>query len=1098
MVNNSKSNIKNYLFRKRHTIAAMAIALPLLATPGIAFAVDETPSGEVIPTAITEVSVTSTSDQTPSLMVAAPTSEINDIDTADVTPSAQTQTTEPKQDEAADTANGEPAVSTSPNTTATSIKPIISTNTVPEHAPQNREVHAILSDGLYEIATYSNSHKVIDVTGGSRNNGTAIQTYRSNGSGAQIWRVKHLGDGIYTLQNLRSDKYLDVPSAKAVKGAKIQQYSGNSTRAQQWEIVPDEKRAGYFTLRTHLENSLALDTEMNNITLKLAEGKDSQAFTFEKITAAISNGIYEIYNVNSHKPIEIPGGNQKEDTPISIYAPNNSASQRWRITLAGKDCYTIQNVKTGKYLSANTTRGKLNSVISQRTASYANNQMWKLNPIEDSGMFTVTSILDSTKTLDVTGAKTANGTKLQLYKSNNTLAQYFSLSKIEQCLADGVYELNNLNSHLAIGVKSGSIAQGGNIQQVSAQPDSSHYFYAHYNHEDGYYTFTNVKSGKRLEVQNGSNAKGGNIQQGEVSNAFAQRWSIRTDNNTPGLYGIYSSIGGLALDVRGGSITNGANIQVWTSNNSSAQRWTFKHINQWLNDGAYTIVAANNNNNVLAVTDGDRNDSSAITTQPRKTGSTYQKWYLNWEGNLIKIVNVSTGKALDIRGGKTNNGTIIQQYQSNNSKAQRWLPIMTDSGIMLQSALDARVVIDISGGSKSSGAKIQTYFSNNSLAQRFLFVSSHLFDSGVIYTIYGAAENPSDKPNQVIDIQGGSTKSGARVQMYAANNSPAQRFKLIPVGEDNYRLQNIKSGLFITANPSGILTQTATDNSSTIWLPRWDFDTNSIVLMSSSQLQVMTAANGQLNLTPLAANNPAQGFLFTNTSQQKRLHGIDISGWNADINIARIPADFVIVKATQGTTYENPYFRKHAAETLAAGKLLGLYHFVDTTKGAINEARHFVNSIRGKAGETNYIGKAALFLDWENNDISHQNNINKGPNYAKAFLDEVKRLTGGVKPLIYMSKSVTGNSYNWQSVADAGYGLWMAQYLYKYYDNGVKGHVDNPTLIYNDAEDGQREWSKPTLYQYTSKGQLPNYDKYLDMNVFYGSVSDWNDLAAWH
>ncbi|MGR1084061.1 GH25 family lysozyme, partial [Olegusella massiliensis] len=228
------------------------------------------------------------------------------------------------------------------------------------------------------------------------------------------------------------------------------------------------------------------------------------------------------------------------------------------------------------------------------------------------------------------------------------------------------------------------------------------------------------------------------------------------------------------------------------------------------------------------------------------------------------------------------------------------------------------------------------------------------------------------------------------------------------------------------------------------------------------------------------------------------LHGIDIYSGDGDagINIATIPADFIIVKATQGTTYVNPYFQQHARETLAAGKLLGIYHFVDTTKGALNEARHFVNTIKGTLGGMNYIGKATLFLDWENNDVTGQNNIGKGPKYAKTFLDEVSRLTGGVKPLIYMSKHVTGESYNWKEVADAGYGLWMAQYLNKYYNNGVNGHVDNPTLIYDDASDNQKEWPKPTLYQYTSRGRLPGYSKELDMNVFYGTPQYWKYLAS--
>lgn len=37
--------------------------------------------------------------------------------------------------------------------------------------------------------------------------------------------------------------------------------------------------------------------------------------------------------------------------------------------------------------------------------------------------------------------------------------------------------------------------------------------------------------------------------------------------------------------------------------------------------------------------------------------------------------------------------------------------------------------------------------------------------------------------------------------------------------------------------------------------------------------------------------------------------------------------DFVIVKATGGKGYTNACFKRHADETLAAGKLLGCYHY---------------------------------------------------------------------------------------------------------------------------------------------------------------------------
>lgn len=58
------------------------------------------------------------------------------------------------------------------------------------------------------------------------------------------------------------------------------------------------------------------------------------------------------------------------------------------------------------------------------------------------------------------------------------------------------------------------------------------------------------------------------------------------------------------------------------------------------------------------------------------------------------------------------------------------------------------------------------------------------------------------------------------------------------------------------------------------------------------------------------------------------LNGIDISGWQEDLAVSRMSTcDFVIVKAIGDKSFTNKCFRRHADETLAAGKLLGCYHY---------------------------------------------------------------------------------------------------------------------------------------------------------------------------
>ncbi|MEV6833810.1 ThuA domain-containing protein [Streptomyces sp. NPDC051133] len=71
--------------------------------------------------------------------------------------------------------------------------------------------------------------KCVDVAGASSANGTAIQLYDCNGTGAQKWTVGSTG----TLSAL--GKCMDVTSAGTANGTKIQLYDCNGTASQVWQ-----------------------------------------------------------------------------------------------------------------------------------------------------------------------------------------------------------------------------------------------------------------------------------------------------------------------------------------------------------------------------------------------------------------------------------------------------------------------------------------------------------------------------------------------------------------------------------------------------------------------------------------------------------------------------------------------------------------------------------------------------------------------------------------------------------------------------------------------------------------------------------------------
>lgn len=203
------------------------------------------------------------------------------------------------------------------------------------------------------------------------------------------------------------------------------------------------------------------------------------------------------------------------------------------------------------------------------------------------------------------------------------------------------------------------------------------------------------------------------------------------------------------------------------------------------------------------------------------------------------------------------------------------------------------------------------------------------------------------------------------------------------------------------------------------------------------------------------------------------MNGIDISRYQKGIDLAAVPCDFVIVKASQGSSsYVYPTFKEQITQAESLGKLLGVYHYA-STGGAIAEAEKFLKTVK------NYIGKAILCFDWEKDDNANFSN----PEYALSWLRYVEQKTG-IKPFIYMSKSV---ARQYKNIWDPSFPFWCAQYKKK----APTVYVDDPwTDVY-----GFGPWTDCKILQYSSDGRLPGYPEDLDLDKAYISAEEWLNYA---
>lgn len=193
------------------------------------------------------------------------------------------------------------------------------------------------------------------------------------------------------------------------------------------------------------------------------------------------------------------------------------------------------------------------------------------------------------------------------------------------------------------------------------------------------------------------------------------------------------------------------------------------------------------------------------------------------------------------------------------------------------------------------------------------------------------------------------------------------------------------------------------------------------------------------------------------------MNGIDISHHHSTINLSAVPHDFMITKATEGTSFVDNCCDRFYQTAKALGKCLGVYHYANG-KDYKAEADHFLKNVAG------YVGEAMLILDWESQGNRSWGNGDKA--WIKNWCDYVYKQTG-VKPVIYIQKSAMSRA---QGIGD--YGLWIAQYG----SNNATGYQATP-------------WNEGAytcmMRQYSSHGKLSGYSGYLDINKFYGDRNTW-------
>ncbi len=193
------------------------------------------------------------------------------------------------------------------------------------------------------------------------------------------------------------------------------------------------------------------------------------------------------------------------------------------------------------------------------------------------------------------------------------------------------------------------------------------------------------------------------------------------------------------------------------------------------------------------------------------------------------------------------------------------------------------------------------------------------------------------------------------------------------------------------------------------------------------------------------------------------VRGLDLSSHNGDIDFEMIAGDsidFIMLKATEGTTFKDPRFHDNYTRARKAGiKAVGAYHFFRFDTDGEMQAINFLNSLRGKTLD---LPAVIDIEEWSNPDDIATDDIVKR---LRAMIECLER--NGHNVMFYTNKD--------------GYTRFIKG-RFERYPLWICSFTDPP------LGEGNDHWS---IWQYSHRGWTEACNSEVDLNTFNGTRDEW-------
>ena len=472
--------------------------------------------------------------------------------------------------------------------------------------------------------------------------------------------------------------------------------------------------------------------------------------TFSIYADNFSAGAFVVSSaVDGSQVLDVPGASKDEGTAVQLFARNDSDAQTFEFEKTDDGFYIIKNTRSGLYLTLYTTWAELRNATAVTQQGYYGglSQKWCIKSAGN-GQYVISSAMDCSMVLDVSGGVAQNGSAVQAYTDNGTAAQRWSFEpaktvreRVDELaaanagtVAPGTYAVRSaLSSSCVLDAAGAGTADGTAAQTWSANGTDAQAWLV----EDagaGYVTVRNAASGLALDVPGGSACSGAQLQLWTPNGSWAQRWVAVRDG--AGVRLVSALNDKLSVDLPGASTADGSRLQLYSDNGTAAQRWSFvtPGCMQVVPNGVYVIKSAMNQNYVLDIAGAsDANGANAQLYEANGTGA--QAFALTWSNGYYAISNVSSGKYLDLENGSNQNGANVYQQGTSARDSARWSLVGNPDGSFAFVNFASGTCMTVASPSAENFSNVQGAVRMGATGQKWFLEKSPLSAETVSYGI---------------------------------------------------------------------------------------------------------------------------------------------------------------------------------------------------------------------------------------------------------------------------------------------------------------------------------------------------------------------------